>query len=78
MTWDVIISGIVGCCAMLAKETGITVLGINVLYDLYLHKDQVKRYEPLWCRHLSNLGDELMRLIVSFQMASIIFFKDRG
>ncbi|ODM99633.1 Transmembrane and TPR repeat-containing protein 3 [Orchesella cincta] len=32
-----IASGLVGCSAMLAKETGVTILGINLVYDLYTH-----------------------------------------
>lgn len=31
------LSGLLGVAAMLAKETGLTVLGINVLFDLYTH-----------------------------------------
>lgn len=39
----IIASGLCGCTAMLAKETGITVMGINILYDLYIHMSAVKR-----------------------------------
>ena len=30
--------------AMLAKETGVTVLGVCAMYDLYCHKDELLRY----------------------------------
>jgi hypothetical protein len=40
----IVCSGVLGCSAMLAKETGITVMGINILYDLYIHMNVVRRY----------------------------------
>ena len=44
LSWSIIGSGLMGCLAMLAKETGITIIAINTLYDLYLHMDLLKRY----------------------------------
>ncbi|CAL8104977.1 unnamed protein product [Orchesella dallaii] len=43
-----IASGLVGCSAMLAKETGITILGINLVYDLYTHLHLLRLKRVRW------------------------------
>jgi len=43
LTAGIISSTVLGALSMLAKETGITVIAIITMYDLYVHSNLVKR-----------------------------------
>ncbi|KAI1883358.1 hypothetical protein AGOR_G00230600 [Albula goreensis] len=77
--WSLLLSLLLGACAMLVKETGITVFGVCVLYDglVLCHKPLVRSLSGGRVRNLPRLFAPYIRrtCVISLYVAVIMSFR---